>query len=66
MALRTVRQAKWVGDQYVVTDTGTDDEWYSSDGYDWVDQLGKPVVSKEFEGSRIVLCGGPLDGKSVS
>lgn len=57
--MTTERKATWMGDQYVVTDTGTADEWYSTDGVKWVDQNGSRVTADEFFASKIVLCGGP-------
>jgi len=66
MATSCTRQAKWMGDQYVVTDTGNDEEWYSADGDYWTDQDGNAVKSFEFAVSRIVLCSGPRDGETVS
>lgn len=62
---RTVN-AKWMSDQYVVTDTGTDNEWYSVDGDSWCDQNGRPITDEEFDNTRIVLCGGPRDGEAVA
>lgn len=62
----TKLQAKWMGDQYVVTDTGTPNEWYSTDGDNWVDQDGKAVEDVTFEMSSIVLCGGPRDGETIA
>lgn len=58
--MKTERKAVWMGDQYVVTDTGTADEWYSTDGIKWVDQNGQRVTADEFFASKIVLCGGPV------
>lgn len=60
------RTAKWMGDQYVVTATGTENEWFSTDGDNWVNQDGKPVADETFEDSTIVLCGGPRDGETVA
>lgn len=39
-----MKRAIWIDTQYVILDTGTDDEWYSLDGVDWVNQNGKPVT----------------------
>lgn len=58
--------AKWMGDQYVITNTGTADEWYSTDGNSWVNQNAKPLDGSELEGTKIVLCGGPRDGETVA
>lgn len=61
---RTVN-AKWMSDQYVVTDTGTANEWYSVDGDKWSDQDGRPLTDEIFKNTRIVLCGGSRDGEVI-
>lgn len=61
----TTLLARWMGDQYVVVDTGTNDEWYSADGDNWVDQAGVSVTHPAFAAASIVLCGGHRDGETV-
>lgn len=60
------REAEWIDGQYVVTETGTDNEWYSIDGDNWSDQEGKPITDETFDSSRIVLRGGPRDSDVVA
>lgn len=65
-AMTTTRAAKWMGDQYVVTDTGADSEWYSTGGDNWCDQSGRPVTDETFSESRIAFSGGPRNGEMVA
>jgi hypothetical protein len=57
--------ARKIDNQYVVEKTGTDDEWYSEDGNNWVNQDGIPVTSQEFLDSSILFVGGDRDGETV-
>ena len=61
------RTAQWMASagQYVVTDTGTSDEWYSMTGEDWSDQHGHPIAGEEYAMSQIILVGGARDGETV-
>jgi hypothetical protein len=63
---RVLAKYDWPSGQYVVTDTGSADEWYSYDGDEWVDQTGRLVESTEFNYAIIVFADGPLAGKEVA
>lgn len=60
------KTARWMGDQYVVTETGTEHEWYSEDGIDWVDESGRPIEDETFPAAVIEFIGGPRSGESVA
>ena len=54
------KRATYIDGQYVVTDTGTDDEWYTVDGEDWVDQHGRAIPAPT---AQIEYLAGPLCGE---
>ena len=59
-------EARWIDGQYVASPIGGPEEWYSTNGEDWVDQTGRDADSERFHDARIVLRGGPRDGEAVA
>lgn len=58
--------AKWIDGQYVASPIGGPEEWYSTDGDNWINEKGNDADSERFHAARIVLSGGPRDGETIS